>query len=116
MTKTAKYSNILSDFILEIAKKYEAADDGFITAPLIDSVRHHYQSVVHGFREHKRFYTVQFHFEIIEEKVWIQRDITDTVVSEELVKRGIPRTDIVLAYKPESSRYLSGYGVESVAA
>ena len=116
MTNTTKYSKVLSDFVLEIAKQYETADDGFTTSALIDSVRHHYQSIVHGFREHKRFYTVQFHFEIIEEKVWIQRDITDTVVSEELVKRGIPSTDIVLAYKPESSRYWSGYGVDFVAA
>ncbi len=69
MTKTATYSNILSDFVLEIEKKYEAADDGFTTSALIDSVRHHYQSIVHGFREHKRFYTVQFHFEIIEGKI-----------------------------------------------
>jgi hypothetical protein len=37
-------------------------------------------------------------------KVWIQRDFTEERVASELVELGVPKTDIVLGFKPPYMR------------
>jgi len=113
MKNVKKYSEILSTLVREEAVKYKDDSEGFSTVPITDTKHHQYLVVIHGFRDFSRFYAIQYHFEIIDGKVWIQRDITDIAIHEELVKKGIPKEDIVLGYKAEYARYLSGYGVDN---
>lgn len=112
MTKTEKYSNILSNFILDIAKKYKNAPDGYQTLAIIDKERHHYQSLIHGFHQDTfaHTFTIQFHFDILEEKIWIQCNNTDILVEEELLNLGVPKSDIVFGWLPEYARKNSNWG------
>ena len=49
------------------------------------------------------------HLEIRDGKVWIQYDGTEDGVALELVQRGIPRDQIVLAFKPQTVRKYTDY-------
>lgn len=51
------------------------------------------------------------HIEIIDGKVWIQRDWTEEVVAGELVEAGIPKIDIVLGFKPPEIRPYTEFAV-----
>lgn len=112
MKKVKKYSKILADFVLEIAKKYENATDGYQTLAIIDKERHHYQSLVHGFHKDTFSHTfaIQFHFDIIDEQIWIQCNNTDMPVEEELLNLGVPKSDIIFGWLPEYARQQSSWG------
>lgn len=49
------------------------------------------------------------HIDIIDGKVWIQRDGTKHGIAEELVAAGIPRDHIVLAFHPPDLRQYTDY-------
>ncbi len=49
------------------------------------------------------------HFDIKEEKVWIQCNWTELDVAEELMAKGVERNDIVLGFIPENERKYTGY-------
>ena len=46
------------------------------------------------------------HLDIINGKVWVQRDGTEDGIVDELEAAGIPKRDIVLAFHPEKDRAL----------
>ena len=49
------------------------------------------------------------HLDIIDGKIWIQRDGTEDGVALELEEAGIPKTDIVLAWHPAKLRPYTDY-------
>jgi XisI protein len=78
---------------------------------LFDPVRDHYQLMRVGWNRLSRVYHVVMHFDIIDGKVWIQQNMTDIDVAQELVEAGIPKEDIVLGLHPTYKRQFTGYGV-----
>ncbi|MCK6693379.1 MAG: XisI protein [Thermoanaerobaculia bacterium] len=52
-----------------------------------------------------------FHFDIRNGKVWIQVNNTDILIAEELMQRGIPKSDIVLGLQHPLMREESGFAV-----
>ena len=112
MSKTKKYATILSNYILGVAERYKNAKDGYQTLAIIDKERNHYQSLIHGFHKdtYAHTFTVQFHFDIIKEQIWIQCNNTDVPVEEELLNLGVPKSDIVFGWLPEYARAHSSWG------
>jgi hypothetical protein len=51
------------------------------------------------------------HFDIKAGQVWIQQNMTDVDVAEELVEMGVLKEDIVLGLHPAYKRPYTGYGV-----
>ena len=49
-------------------------------------------------------YGTIIHVDIRDGKIWIQRDFTEEGVASELVELGVPKTDIVLGFKPPYMR------------
>jgi hypothetical protein len=49
--------------------------------------------------------------ELHQEKVWSQYDETEDGIAEELIKAGIPRDRIVLAFKPADIRPPTDFAV-----
>ena len=73
-------------------------DDRIQAQIIIDPERDHYQLVYVGWRDSKRCYGVVLHIDIIDGKIWIQYDGTEIGVANELIEKGISKTDIVLGY------------------
>ncbi len=54
-------------------------------------------------------YGTIIHVDIRDGKIWIQRDFTEEGVASELVDLGVPKTDIVLGFKPPYMRQFTGF-------
>jgi hypothetical protein len=74
-------------------------------------LENHYQLLDIGWRELKRVYHCFIHLDIKDDKIWIQRNLTEVNIAEELVKRGIPPEDIVLGLHPPYKRPYTGYEI-----
>lgn len=79
---------------------------------IFDREREHYQVIHLGWEEERRVYGCVIHVDIKDGKFWIQRDRTETGIANELVAAGVPKSDIVLAFKAPYIRPLTGFAVE----
>jgi hypothetical protein len=59
----------------------------------------------------RRIHHPLVHLDIINGKIWIQRDGTEDGIAYDLEAAGIPKGDIVPAFHPEDVRPLTGYAV-----
>lgn len=64
-----------------------------------------------GWDDDKRIHGCLVHIDIIDDKVWIQRDGTEDGITYELVQAGIPKDHIVLGFHEPSVRQYTGYAV-----
>ncbi|AFY74778.1 XisI protein [Synechococcus sp. PCC 7502] len=62
-------------------------------------------------KNHRCVHGCLIHIEIIDGLVWVQRDGTESIVTNELVEAGIPKSDIVLGFQEPSFRQYTGYAV-----
>lgn len=51
------------------------------------------------------------HLEIIEDKIWIHRDGLEDGIANDLVRAGIPKSQIVLAFHPPEIRHYTEFAV-----
>jgi hypothetical protein len=65
-----------------------------------------YLLMILGWHGPRRVHGCLVHIDIIDDKVWIQRDGTEYGIAKELVEAGIPKTQIVLGFhEPEVRKY-----------
>ena len=63
-----------------------------------------------GWVDDDRILQILIHIDIKEDgKVWIQENVTELPVDEELLKRGVPASDIVLGMHPPSYRQFTEF-------
>jgi XisI protein len=109
MDKLTKYRQL----IRKILDKYVAIQ--LANSPeieiIIDEKSDHYQLIRLGFENNRRVYYCVFHFDIKNDKIWIQQDTTDIPVAQLLLDDGISNDDIVLAFHAPYRRELSGFAV-----
>ena len=117
MNNTKKYAKLLSSYLQAFSERYGKSANGLRIMTLIDTERHHYQAITHGFQKEpkKRVFSILFHFDIIDGKIWFQCNHTDLLIEEELLKLGIPKSDIVFGWLPEYARAHSGWGIDKAA-
>ncbi len=111
MDKLKKYSNIIITLLNEYAGIRKSLTPGVKSYVVIDMERHHYQLLSIGWHNEKFIYTVAFHFYLMDGKVWIQQNNTDAMIADELMERGVAKSDIVLGFVPEKVRGHSGFAV-----
>jgi hypothetical protein len=78
---------------------------------VFDAEHDHYQLLDVGWNGLKRVYNCFIHIDIKDSKVWIQRNMTEADLAQELVEMGVLKEDIVLGLHPPYKRPLTGYGV-----
>jgi hypothetical protein len=79
---------------------------------LLDRERDHYQLLRVGWHdEEKPIYHPVIHIDIKNNKIWIQRDYTEVGTANELLERGVPKADIVLAFHAPYKREYTGFAV-----
>jgi hypothetical protein len=79
------------------------------TEAIFDRKNDHYVLMNVGWDSGKRVHGSLVHVDIINGKVWIQRDGTEHGVAKELVKAGIPKDHIVLGFRPAEVRQYTEY-------
>ncbi|WP_427159871.1 XisI protein [Aliinostoc sp. HNIBRCY26] len=78
---------------------------------IIDENANHYLLLTLGWENKQRVHGCLIHIDIINDKVWIQRDGTETGIANELVSAGIPKDRIVLAFHPVNVRQYTDFAI-----
>ncbi|MCC5651323.1 XisI protein [Nostoc sp. XA013] len=79
--------------------------------PVFDSENDIYLLITLGWNGVKRIHGCLVHLDIIDDKIWVQRDDTEDGVTYELVAAGIPKEKIVLGFHPQNVRQHTGYAI-----
>ncbi len=99
MGNLVKYKSIVSDLVKEIATYGSTPFEDVENQIIMDEERGHYLLYNSGWHNNKRNYGCYLHIEVKPDgKVWLQHDGTNLKVATELVKKGIPKEDIVFGF------------------
>jgi hypothetical protein len=104
------YRAIIESILIEYTRiPYSHGD--FRTEAVFDRTRDRYVLMNVGWDDGKRVHGSLVHIDIIDGKLWIQRDGIEHGIATELVQAGIPKDRIVLAFRPPEVRRLTDYAV-----
>ena len=78
---------------------------------IFDTEHDHYQVLDIGWEGLKRVYNCFIHIDIKDDKIWIQRNMTETDLAAALTEMGVAKEDIILGLHPPYKRPYTGYGV-----
>lgn len=81
------------------------------TEAVFDRSRDRYMLVNVGWDNARRVHGSLVHIDIIDGKVWIQRDGTEDGIAMELVAAGIPKEHIVLGFRTPAVRKYTEFAV-----
>jgi len=110
MEKLAKYRQIIQSILLTYTEiPYSHGE--LICKPIFDDSRDSYLLMTLGWDRKTRVHGCLIHLDIINDKVWVQRDETEDGVTREIVAAGILSSDIVLAFHPVDVRPYTGYAI-----
>lgn len=110
MDRLEKYRQILKQVLAEHAE-YTPSYGQIDTVPVVDQELDHFLLLDFGWDRNGRVFSIPFHAHIQNNKVWIEWDGTEPSITEELVERGIPKEDIVLAFYRPERRKLTDFAV-----
>ena len=109
-SKVKKYERFILDILAEYAKVRYSNIDAHNTL-ITDKDNHHYQIVTIGWDKNKFIHDCPIHIDIIDGKIWIQQNMTEIDLDDELLELGVPKSDIVLGFLTPKMREYSDYAV-----
>ncbi len=112
MDKVAQYKKLVRQVIEEVAAFFRPGEP---VEPqiILDDERGHYLLFSVGWEGKNWHYASIVHIDVRPDgKVWLQHDGTDLVLADELVRKGIPKQDIVLGFQsPVMRQYIEDFAV-----
>jgi hypothetical protein len=114
MDKVVKYRQYIQEVLTEFARPRRLGEekaDEFETQLIFDTTNDHYQVLFVGWEEYKRTFGAPIHIDIKDGKIWVQQNMTDYDFIEDLLEKGVPKEDIVLAFHPPYKRPYTGFGI-----
>ena len=110
MEKITRYQQ----YVQEILRSYHNGDKDINSSQVIfDTEHNHYQLLTLGWRDElKRILHIIAHVDIIDGKIWVQRDFTEPSIADQLIARGVPNTDIVLGFHPPYKRPYTDFAIQ----
>ncbi|MCB0064528.1 MAG: XisI protein [Caldilineaceae bacterium] len=110
MATVEEYRERVQQLLAEYQKP-KSVQVGVETQVVADTKGDHYQLVNIGWDNDRRVYGVMIHIDIKDNKVWLQQNLTDQLVAEDLVALGIPKDHIVLGFQPAYMRKYTEFAV-----
>lgn len=111
MDKVEHYRDIVRRVLSSIAR-IPYSNPAIMHEAVFDKENDRYLVMSVGWKEPTyRLHFCLIHLDIIDGKIWIQRDGTEDGVAYDLEEAGIPKSDIVLAFHSMSVRPHTGYAV-----
>jgi hypothetical protein len=105
---------VLADIVERILDGYTKipyAHGDLTCEAIFDRTRGRFVLITLGWDDEERVHHVLAHIDIIDGKLWIQTDNTEHGIAPELVHAGIPKSNIVLAFRPPDVRQHTDYAV-----
>ncbi len=110
MDSLTNYRQLVREALKKLTEiPYAHGDIQFET--IFDSEADRYLLMVLGRRSKKRIHSCLAHIDIIDGKLWIQRDGTEQGIAKEFIDAGIPKDRIVLGYRSPEIRKQTGLAV-----
>jgi hypothetical protein len=107
MDKISKYQQVIISFLNEYAAIRYANAPNIEQQVMSDFVHNHFQLMSIGWHKNQFVHEVVFHFDIKDEKIWIQQNWTDIKLRQELIQRGVAMSDIVIGFLPENNKVIA---------
>jgi XisI protein len=106
MDKLARYRQLVEAILANyVERKYANAD--IQNEAIFDQEKDRYLVMSVGWQDIKRIHSCLLHIDILDNKIWIQRDGTDHGVANDFLEAGVPRQDIVLGFHTPQDRKLT---------
>ena len=110
MVAVTDYADIVEQ-ILDGYTKIPYAHGALTCEAIFDRQRGRFALITFGWDDEERVHHPLAHIDIIDGKLWIQTDNTEHGIAPELVRAGIPKSVIVLAFRPPEVRAHTDYAV-----
>ncbi|QIR35519.1 XisI protein [Tolypothrix sp. PCC 7910] len=110
MEKIDKYSQIIQAILTKYGN-YKPKREENKNSLIFDTFNHHYQLIRVGWNNLNRVYHSVMRFDIKNCKIWIQQNMTDVDLAQEILEMGVSKEDIMLGLQPPYKRPYTGYGV-----
>lgn len=110
MDKLEKYRNTVEKILTEYAAIPYAYGE-IERRTLFNREKDTYILFVVGWDARERIHGINIHLDIINEKIWIQRDGTEDGIATDLEREGVPKNDIVLAFHAPELRKHTEYAI-----
>ena len=110
MDQLDAYRRIIEETLLEYrARRYAYGD--IRNETVFDRLGDRYLVVSQGWENKRRVHGTLIHIDIIDGKIWIQRDGTEDGIANRFVAVGIPKDRIVLAFQSPDVRKFTDFAV-----
>ncbi len=111
MDKLEKYRKLIKDLLTHYATPTSESPKDLEDQLIFDTERDHYQIMSVGWNNNKRVYFCLLHLDIKNNKIWLQENSTDYDIVEDLIKLGVPHSDVVIGFIPADVRPYTEYAV-----
>lgn len=108
MDTIASYRHIIQQ-VLQPYSRIAYANGTIDNEAIFDQEHDRYLVMSQGWDDARRIHGCLLHLEILNGKVWIQRDGTEDGIALELEQAGIPKDHIVLGFHEPDVRPYTGY-------
>lgn len=110
MATVIDYRTCIQELLREYAN-LRSSSPSTETQLVFDTTHDHYQLVNVGWHNNHRIYGCILHIDLIGDKVWIQHNMTEQDIAEDLVERGIPKKNIVIGFHSPYRRQFTEYAL-----
>lgn len=110
MDKLEKYRGLIRQILTEYVE-FSGSDKSTETVPVFDSEHDRYLLMEIGRENGKRIHFCLVNLEIKNDKIWIHYDGTEANFGQQLIDKGVPKTDIVPAFMSPEMRKFTEYAV-----
>ena len=102
-------NDIVEHVLHETAKLYRGGKERTLTA--FDRANGQFVLLREGWDGYKRHHYAWIHIELRDSKFWVHRDGTEEGIANELLKAGVPKERIVLAFQHPTRRERGEFAV-----
>ena len=110
MDTVNRYLEIIEK-VLDVYTTIPYAHGDLACEAVFDRQRRRFVLMTVGWEKGDRVHFPVAHVDLIQGKAWVQTDNTDRGIAAELAEAGIPKSDIVLAFRPPEVRKYTEYAV-----
>ncbi|HYV35613.1 MAG TPA: XisI protein [Gemmataceae bacterium] len=110
MAAVTAYPDIVQQ-VLDAYTKVPYAHGDLACEAIFDRQRNRYVLMTVGWDDEERVHHPLAHIDILDGKIWVQTDNTEHGLAPEFVRAGVPKSDIVLAFRPADVRKHTEYAV-----
>ncbi|MBI5916721.1 MAG: XisI protein [Bacteroidetes bacterium] len=109
MGKVKKYQSAILKVLQEYAAIKSSLMPDVVNKVVADTANHHYLLVRMGWHQDKDVYYPVFHFDIIQEKVYVQENRVGVRIYQELIAAGVAENDILAVNKADYPKTVYKY-------